>query len=357
MTTNRRTFLAGTLSSVLRAEDLSLTETLKQGMERAKVPGAAVAVFRRGKAVEKVCSGLRKSGEPDIVVPITLFEAASLSKPVFATSVMKLWSRKGINLDQPLMEYLGGPYVHIQEPWNPRSAQDTLSDPRAVKLTPRLVLSHRTGLPNWAYGSKLAFRREPGVAWGYSGEGFVILQQVIENITGLGLEAFVRREVLDPLKLTQSRWSWDAAVSGNVASGHSEKGLVKERIGQAGPNAAASLMTNLDEYSRFLEAALAERSELLPPEAQLEMLKPASTADEGLGIRWGLGWGLVQESGRTFVFHWGSNEGYRNFFLLSSKERDGFLMFSNSDHGMKLVPALCESILGVRPRFLSWGYL
>lgn len=79
---------------------------------------------------------------------MTLFEAAFLSRPVFATIVLRLAERGKLDLDRPLHELL--PYERISH------------DPRSRRLTARLVLSHQTGLPNWGPPEKLEFRFEPG---------------------------------------------------------------------------------------------------------------------------------------------------------------------------------------------------
>ena len=132
----------------------------------------------------------------------TIFEAASLSKPVFAYLVLRLADRGEFDLDRPLLEMLEYPRV--------------AHDERSKRITARMVLSHGTGLPNWG-GERLTLQFDPGTAYGYSGEGFVFLQKAIERVTGRSLEALARREVFQPLGMTRSSFVWQERFAGNAA--------------------------------------------------------------------------------------------------------------------------------------------
>src|SRR5579863_6059040 len=139
---------------------------IKQG----GMPGMSIAVIRGGKTTWVHGFGVKneKSGEP--VTAGTVFEAASLSKPVFAYGVLKLVEEGKLALDVPLTTYLPKPYIE--------------GDERLTKITARIVLSHRTGFPNWRDADKLLIYFTPGERFSYSGEGYVYLQRVVEHITG-----------------------------------------------------------------------------------------------------------------------------------------------------------------------------
>ena len=129
--------------------------------------------------------------------PATIFEAASLSKPVFAYMVLRLADRGEFDLDRPLYEMLEYPRI--------------AHDERYKRITARIVLSHGTGLPNWG-GEKLTLRFDPGTQYGYSGEGFVFLQKTVERVTGRSLDELARREVFEPLGMTRSELCLAGAV-------------------------------------------------------------------------------------------------------------------------------------------------
>jgi CubicO group peptidase (beta-lactamase class C family) len=138
-----------------------LRERIPALMEQAVVPGAQIAVLNGGKTAWQASFGL---GNAETKAPVTdgsVFEAASLSTPVFAYAGLTLVDAGLIDLDTPIVKYLPGRY-------------DVGDDARLNVITPRHVLSHRSGFPNWRAGSdplKVYFNL--GDRFSYSGEGFV----------------------------------------------------------------------------------------------------------------------------------------------------------------------------------------
>src|SRR5580658_1850337 len=139
-------------------------------MKKDGVPGLAMAVIRGGKTTWVHGFGTKEATTGQPVTIETVFEAASLSKPVFAYGVLKLVEQGKLGLDVPLTTYLPKPYIP--------------GDERLVKITARVVLSHRTGFPNWrGDDGLLPIYFTPGERFSYSGEGYVYLQRVVEQIT------------------------------------------------------------------------------------------------------------------------------------------------------------------------------
>lgn len=124
----------------------------------------------------------------------TVFEAASLSKPVFAYGVLKLIDQGKLGLDVPLTTYLPKPYID--------------GDERLNKITARIVLSHRTGFPNWRGKPSLKICFTPGERFSYSGEGYIYLQRVVEHITGKPLNEYITEAVFTPLGMANSSYVW-----------------------------------------------------------------------------------------------------------------------------------------------------
>ncbi len=182
----------------------ALTRDIPRLIRDADIPGLSMAVVRNGRVVWARAFGTVNDSAQTPVDTETIFEAASLSKPVFAYLVLRLVDRGELDLDRPLADML--PY--------PRLAHDD----RYKRITARMVLSHGTGLPNWG-GERLTLRFEPGSAYGYSGEGFVYLQKVLERVTGRPLDALARREVFQPLGMTRSSYLWQERFDGNAAYG------------------------------------------------------------------------------------------------------------------------------------------
>src|SRR5215471_4940680 len=182
---------ASALKKPDKATLVRLDKWLPDRMAKGVVPGLSIALFRDRRRYWVHSFGVRdaKSGQP--VTEETIFEAASLSKPVFAYGVLKLVDRGKLDLDIPLSRYM--PQLYVE------------GDRRIDKITARIVLSHRTGFPNWrGAGHPLEIYFTPGERFSYSGEGFVYLQKVVEAITGKPLNEYMSEAVFRPLGMASS---------------------------------------------------------------------------------------------------------------------------------------------------------
>lgn len=327
----------------------ALAEEMPRLLEQGNVPGLSIAVIRDGTLFWSGAFGVKSLETNEPVDTQTIFEAASLSKPVFAYAVLRLVERGEVDLDTPLAEYL--PYKRLEH------------EPRYRQITARMVMSHSTGLPNWG-GDRLDLAFDPGTAWSYSGEGFVYLQKTIEHLTGLTLDEFARREVFEPLGMTHSGYVWQDAFEGNATARHSSQGNVSPIRRATEGNAAATLLTTAEDYARFLAAIV--NSEGLKPETIDAMLRPeisvvSSTwgddAEARERVSWGLGWGLhPMEAGHAF-WHWGDNGDAKAFTMTDYGSGDGFVYFANSNDGLSLAEVLAERVFGEPAWGMRWlGY-
>jgi CubicO group peptidase (beta-lactamase class C family) len=317
-------------------------------MADAKLPGMAMAVVRDG-TTRIVTFGVRNAHSATPADAHTVFEAASLSKPVFAYLVLQLIDQGVLTLDDTVAKY---------------APDDVKDDPRAASVTVRQVLSHTTGLPNWR--SKLRPMRTyfpPGDRFSYSGEGFVWLQHVVERITGATLDVVAQRLVFTPLGMTYSSYVWQPRFENDHADPHDAAGEPLPLSRPTEANAAATLHTTVADYALFLAAVL--RSERLRPETARLWFTPQvilrrncvsclDTRPEGepIGIAWGLGWGL--ETASNTFFHWGDNPGFKAMVMGSIRSGVAVAVFTNGTAG--LWPAMAvvrEEFAGNHPSF-NW---
>ncbi len=264
-----------------------LSETECQRLvSEAMVPGLASAVIRDGQLCGYTCCGVRHTQALDAVDENTVFDAASLSKPVFAHAVLQLVDQRCLSLDVPLSFYLPD-YVR--------------GDNRATAITARHVLSHSGGLPNWRNLDRpLKTYFQPGDRFSYSGEGFLYLQRAVEAITGEKLHSLATRLVLQPFGMTRSGYVWDWQFEPNRAYPHDAFGRPALGGKPGEGNAAWSLQTTAADYGRFLLAVL-DGSRLQSATAQAWLSPGITIRHKGIqnitemtegNVSTGVGWGL-----------------------------------------------------------------
>lgn len=315
----------------------------------AAVPGLALAVVEGGRLSWAGAFGVADAAAGAPVDTSTVFEAASLSKPVFAWAVLRLAEEGRIDLDVPLSDYLPAPY---------------LNDPRLPDITARRVLTHTTGLPNWRpRGGPLALRLEPGERFSYSGEGYVYLQRVVEEVTGRPLDEVVRTLVFEPLDMPSSGYVWRGAYAERKAHPHDQRGERLQRQRPERANAAASLHTTAGDYGRFLAALL--RADGLTPESFRLLRSPAVAVPTGCavcverppspdfdGVAWALGVGVETGASPPTLWHWGDNGPMKAFFLGAPASGRGVVYFANGENGLRLARPLVAAVLpGPHPAF------
>jgi len=169
----------------------------------------------------------------------SVFQAASLSKPLFAYEVLKLVAQGKMELDVPIMHYLPQGYRHRFQPLKAEPS-DLVTDPQIQAVTVRMLLNHTSGLPNWASGP-LKFDSAPGAKWGYSGEGFVLLQNAAEAVTGQPLDQLMDTQVFTPLAMDHSDYVWHGRLAENILPGTKANGTPRATKDFKRPVAAFSL--------------------------------------------------------------------------------------------------------------------
>jgi CubicO group peptidase (beta-lactamase class C family) len=322
-------------------------------LKEADVPGLSIALIRNGEVTWQHAFGVKDAKTKEPVTDSTVFEAASLSKPVFAYAVMKLVDAGKFDLDKPLNQYLPGDY-------------DVGPDERLAQITARRVLSHTTGFPNWrGRDTTLKIFFTPGEKFSYSGEGFVYLSKVIEHITGEQFNDFMKRVVFDPLGMNSSSYEWRADYDALKTARHNSVGLPTPQNKPDKANAAASLHTTAQDYARFIAAVL--KGTGLKKETLTRMLTPQVKVDEGgtnttgrpadklsPNVSWGLGFGLQTTADGISFWHWGDNGDTKAYFVAFAKQKTGVVVFANGTNGLSFMPELIGEAIGGQQPALAW---
>ncbi|MGY6662828.1 MAG: serine hydrolase domain-containing protein [Glycocaulis sp.] len=301
------------------------------------VPGAVAVELTACEPGAVVTAGYGVIETGERVGPDTVFEAASLSKPVFAYLVLTLVDEGVIDLDEKLAATFDYPRI---------------ADKAAYGLiTPRMVLTHRTGLPNWVdeatpFGERTAqidFLAQPGEAYTYSGEAFQLLQAFVEDRTGQSLQALFAQR----LGALMPRSAFSRPLPGEVRE---SRGYHRASAPDTGrpmsnvhghPMAAGSLASTAEDYARFL--SLACRGEGLSERLHADMITPQADApEEGapFAMAYGLGWIIADMGGDAFIGHGGNNGAYRAFGGYLAGSGDGLVVLTNGHSGQALIDAL-----------------
>ena len=330
-----------------RAAEFEALGPLLDGlMDEHGVPGAGFAVFDDHGLLYEHISGFKSSAGPEPIDSHTAFEAASISKPLFAY-VMHSLARDGVlDLDASLETLV----TEIPE---------LAYDPRASTLTPRILLTHRSGLPNWrsrmnfdaqnysqlfAPDDRLEFVADPGTQYRYSGEGYVLLQRIVEQTMGTGLNELATERIFSPLGMTNSSFLFDEKTRGNYALGHDRDGGA-DKWEVVLPLSSSTLHTTASDLAKFGVHLAAEiRSD--GPYAQLATADQTVETVGDLVRSWGPGLGVITDGPRRYVYHGGNNVIFIADFIYGVEENLGYVLLTNSANGQLVVKDLERHVFG-----------
>jgi len=344
----------------------------RDAMRRTGARGLAMAVIDDGKPVFVRAWGERNAaGDP--LETDTIMYGASLTKAVFAYTVMQLVEEGKLDLDRPLALYLSRPlpdYGNLDDYGN---WADLAGDDRWRRVTARHVLTHSVGWANFSWfepDRKLRFHFEPGARYAYSGEGIILLQFVIEKGLGLHLGAEMRRRVFDRLGMANTSMIWRPDFARNLADGWKSDGGVEPHDERSRVRAAGSMDTTIADFARFAAAFM--RGKGLKRSSRAEMLRaqlpigsasqfPSLAPDAPPGTRWkGLaaGLGVVTFEGPQGwgFFKGGHNDSTGNMWVCLEARRRCVVLLSNDVRAEAGFPRLAETILGETGLPWRWEY-
>lgn len=321
---------------------------LAERMAKKIIPGVSIAVLEDGEVAWAAGIGVRETGRADPVTPRTLFQAASISKPVTAIAVMRLVQEGRLDLDADVNSYLTSWQVPVNDGWQPR-------------ITLRQLLSHTAGTTIHGFvgylpGDPFPTTRQildgeppantepvrvsayPGTINRYSGGGTTIVQQLLEDVTGRSFTDLMWELVLQPLGMTDSTYAqplpearWADAAHGHFLDGSP----IANRWYVFPEQAAAGLWTtaaDLLKVHREIQAAIAGRPSAVLTQASAE----AMLTHQGEG-QYGLGFFVFGEGDQIRYGHSGDNVVYRADFVAFAHHGHAAAVLTNGVLGDELI--------------------
>jgi len=336
--------------------DLS-TLTIAELMTRLNVPGVSIAVIRDHRIHWAKGYGIADVATGALVDTGTMFQAASMSKPVAAMAVLRAVQDGLFTLDTDINTILTS--------WKLDGGEFTKDRP----VTPRTLTSHTSGLGDgfgfpgydpsdsvptvvqFLQGSKLSnvgvlfMERPPMTLMEYSGGGVTLMQQALSDARKRPFADIMRDDVLRPLGMTRSTFEQPlpASFDQNAARAHSGQGKAMGPKWHVHPEqAAAGLWTTPSDLARFLievqRAAAGQSNRVLSRATVQEMLSPVGVGDYAVGF-------AIQKMGQGWYFaHGGSNWGFRATMMAHKVKGYGLVVMTNADQGGAVANELSRRI-------------
>jgi len=340
---------ANLLPKVQVAGETYLPSTISQRMKHFKVPGLSVAVIKDGKIAWAKGYGIANKKTNQDVNINTLFQAGSISKPVAALAALKLVQNENIDLDTDANQYLNT--------W--KIPDSSYTKKQAVTL--RHLLTHTAGItvhgfpgyqqheilpanPDVLNGkgntAEIFVDQLPGSNWRYSGGGYTVMEQLVEDVSELSFATYLKNEILKPLGMSDSTFEqplpkdkWSLASAAFDSKGKQIQGDWHNYPEQA----AAGLWTTPTDLAKYIisiqKSRKGNKTELLNTETVNKML----TIHQG---NWGLGPHLANHKQGLVFGHGGKNAGFTNNLLAYADSGNGIVIMSNGDSANPLIAEL-----------------
>jgi CubicO group peptidase (beta-lactamase class C family) len=337
----------------------------RQLMAEQDVKGLAIAVIDDGRIVHVASYGMRNVERGEPLRTDTVMYGASLTKTAVAMMVMQLVDEGRLDLDTPISAYLPKPLPDYED------HRALVGDERWRSLTLRNILNHSTGLANfrWLEGDgKLRFHRAPGERYGYSGEGFYILQTVLEEGLGIDVGDDMRRRIFERFAMPRTSMTRRADFAGNLADGYTIDGAFEPHDERSRASAAGSMDTTIADQAQLWAAFVrgdglsgASRTEFVRASLAIDSASQFPTLDRRtdprageIGLAAGAGLIVFRGASGPMWFKGGHNDSTGNMVVGQESQRRCVVLLGNSVRAELIYPELVEFILG--PTSMPWWW-
>ncbi|MEN7343833.1 MAG: serine hydrolase domain-containing protein [Pseudomonadota bacterium] len=332
------------LASGIEMPASELDALIETAMVATKTPGVSIALINNGTLVYENAFGVAHIATQQPLTTRSVFEAASLSKPLFGFFAMTFVEEGLLDLDKPLHDYLPNP--------------DFPDDARYRRITARHVLSHQTGLPNWRDDNPelgLTLKFTPGEGFFYSGEGYEYLAEVLAHLAGTddnGLEALFQERIAKPLGMTRTTFIATRDQLCARATPHRDGSVIRLKAQDPTFGAAYSIHTDAGDYIRFGLGVM--QGKILQAATYEQFLSaqgspiPANDPGRAFGLSdWALGFSIYDLPFGRFYAHGGNNPGYSSMFFVSPDREWGAVIFTNADQANDFLMAVSARLGGL----------
>jgi len=320
-------------------------------MTAAEVTGVGITVFNDGKVAYSKAYGFRDVEKRLPLTQDSVMAGASFTKVALTYLVMQLVDQHVLDLDTPVQKYLPAPIAEYP------AYSDLAGEPRAAKITARMLLSHTAGFPNFRRfndDKRLNINFEPGTRYAYSGEGMQMLQLVVETITRQPLQRLMEDRVFKPLGMRRTSMLTEPRFEDDYANGYDEWGRSFGHQQRRTADAAGSMQISLHDMTAFVGAIMSgrgltanARAQMLTPQIRIDSRRqfPTLPPETTIQLSYGLGWGLYTTPYGKAFFKEGHDNGARNYVVVFDKPRIGLLIMTNSSNGEGIFKELLETLL------------
>ena len=333
---------------------------LLERMEHYKVPGVSLAIVENGIIKWAKGYGIANTESGSAVDTSTIFQAGSISKPVAALSALKLVEEGKIDLDQDVNSYL--------KDWKIPENKFTQEE----KVTLRRLLTHTAGMTVHGFPGykqtdtfpsitqvldgegntpKIFVDIIPGSIWRYSGGGYIVIQKMVEDITGLQFDVYIKSNILQHIDMENSTYEQPlrAESYSNISAAYDGNGKIIEGLWHNySEKAAAGLWTTPSDLAKYC----IEIQEILKGKVNgvlsKETVEKTVTKHKNA---WGLGPSLQWEQDSLIFRHGGKNAGFSNELVAFAMHGNAVIIMTNADNGGRLINELLRSV----SNYYNWG--
>ena len=326
-----------------------LEERIFDICDELRIPGLSCAVINDSNA-DYINWGSTLNESNSKVTEHTIFEFASLTKPIISLITIKCLNKYGISIDTKIndivIEYNAYPDVTIKN-----------------------ILTHTAGFPNWGnrhLEEKIYFT--PGARFSYSGYGYTLLGNALEDITGENPEELLKKYICSILKLENTSLLYDSKKIDRIAIGINN-GKKKEKWKPMEANLAGSLHSTIYDYSRIIMDIMMNDSKILDEKSKNMIFQeyirvnndfcyknnwPNGNIALNANLFWGLGFGIEKNDNDTLYWHWGDNACFQSFFIMDIEEKNAIICITNSDKGNMAWEKLFKNITNIDLSSIEW---